>query len=278
MRPFDRLLRCAITVLSSAAFVAGCGNSGTTAANSDSREADVSYVAERTQMRSQGAVASTLYRSLGEMLPNVRYVAGEEVLPTGVERVVLGRIVEVEAGYGYAMASSEGGTTQIDFKDERAQWRTLRLTVAIDEELASAAQASTGSQLHAGFVIDGTSDPERMTEGLKGLGQVVAFVARQGSPLFSPDKDLYEIADGGAALVTVDESGRLRLPFVEPGNAARLLQGASTLDELRAHAKAPTIDIQVQKVAEPATYVRPAESPCVRCGDDSVPVEVPDEH
>lgn len=188
-----------------------------------------SYAIEQVAGRAGGQSRIRLYRSVDELLPNVRFGVDDEPAKPITEMVVVGRITRVEPGRGFVVdgADAPGGRV-VDFSDPTALWRTLHLTVSVTERLGTEPPPPT---ITVGLAVDGGVNVGLMVEGLLTLGRVVMFLER--SPVLAYDASLFAILEDGALLATLDPDGRISLPAAPAEEAAELLGSSTTLAALR---------------------------------------------
>ena len=180
------------------------------------------------------------YTRLAEMLPNA-VVAGETSGAT--DSVVVGTIRSAveEAGFiesGQPSTAGAPGATRTTFDDPKADWRTLRVTVAVEEVLAG----ERVEQLVLDWSLRGNNDngedAAAVARELKALGRVVLLSkALPAGPEFLGMRRTLPDPPLGVAVVGADES--LAFPFADV-TAAAFLDGIDTVEELRAQAQKPT--------------------------------------
>ncbi len=223
----------ALTICASA----GCGEGSNAAAG------DRVSAIEQLTARSNGALRMRVYDTIDELLPNVTYRT-----PTGEEGpltagVVVGTIVEV--AHGKAFVDGERGSTQVAYDDPDTDWRTLHMTLDVDETLGG----PTRDRVVVGLSMGTGSDPDKIGRGLKDLGRVLIFLGRP-TAVFDYDPSVFAMVDGGGLLATIDQAGEIHLPVQSPESEAVLLGKIRTLDDLRAAGTAPIRVIQVDTVGE----------------------------
>ncbi|MFP5297439.1 MAG: hypothetical protein ACLGHL_00430, partial [Actinomycetota bacterium] len=88
-----------------------------------------------------------------------------------------------------------------------------------------------------GFVFRPETPLEDIEKQFISFGRVGLFLNR--TPVFSYDTSVYGTVLDGDLLALVDDRGRLDLPVLSAAEEAAYLQGASTVNELRARAAEP---------------------------------------
>lgn len=197
------------------------------------------------------AIGSTLrpHKNLAEFLPNVRHAwqdspeHGEAV----TDSVVLGRVTDVVRDRGFIEKTQPGtmgrpGATETAYDDSAADWRTMRLTVAVDEVLAGPSIESL--TVDVPLLGDTTTggDDSHFECAFTELGAVAVFTKGNpdapeflGIPRQFPDKPF--------GVATVDTTGSLHFPFA-PGGPGRTSEAfvadLDTIDELRSELDKPT--------------------------------------
>jgi hypothetical protein len=189
------------------------------------------------------------YTRLADMLPNVKDASGG----VASDSVVVGRVTAVAEEAGYVILNLPGtgvsgspGARVTSFDDPSADWRTINITVAVEETLAGA-KVST---VHLSWPALGSTakgqDAAAIGRALQALGRVV-IVSKA-----LPAKPEYlgvdrEIPDKEAGIIQVAPGGALSLPLAagtggEGGSVdtTSFLAGLDTLDELRAQAAEPS--------------------------------------
>jgi hypothetical protein len=187
---------------------------------------------------------------LKDMLPNVRHAwrdaPSEQGQPVS-DSVVRGSIVDVEAHAGFiesGMASTAGrpGASSTAYDDPAAHWRAVRVTIAVAETLAGSRTDELEVYLSMIGRAERDGEVQAMEQTLKDLGEIVVITQRH------PDAPEYlglrrTLVDKSFAMLTVDGSGRLGIPFAdqeEVTDSEAFLAGVDTLDELRTEvSKAP---------------------------------------
>jgi hypothetical protein len=187
------------------------------------------------------------YTSFEEVLPNVSYLIDDAEPVRLTDLVVIGSVVSAEEGRGWKPSEDDAKVVDgivVGFRDPGAWARMVHLDVEVDEVLGT--RDPIPDRIHVGLTIGGNMDPDVVVRGLRALGRVALPLTRS-NPVFAYDDDLYAIAEDGALLVRVLDSGRLELPF-KPEASAELLASVPTVDALRAQARAPQRELRFTTV------------------------------
>lgn len=221
--------RHVLAVVSLAAFVGACGKGSVEEAGS------VDYVVDRMQARLEAATwGEPWYRTLDELLPNMKYRERGKSEIRGSDLMIVGEIVDVEAGYGFKVTERDFDGKRVDFDDPGALWKTVHLKVAVAKHWGR----SSPELVTVGFGIDGDDQLPQVRDGLRGLGMVALFL-QEKTPHYSYDPSIYGIAKGGHMVATVAADGALALPFLDDQEEAMLLKGVGTMEALERHANGP---------------------------------------
>lgn len=224
-------------------------SSGCSAEKSVSAEEARDYAARYLIGRRAGVSGTALYRTLSDLLPNTSYVEIADAEPPIVPNntVAVGQIINVEHGVGfYGNGPEHPATAQVPFGDERAEWNTIHVTVDVQRVIGS--DAEPPQQLRVGLPAGPDVDFERLSLGLRSLGDVVLFMYKS-SPVFAYDQSLFAVLED-SIIATVAGDGSLALPFVESGRAEKMLQETPTLDALATQAQQPPRTIRYEKRGE----------------------------
>lgn len=157
------------------------------------------------------------------------------------EAVVLGRVVAVEPGRGFWISGEDAPDgIETTFQDPRALWRTVHVHVDVQSVLSGSVP---GDRIVVGFAFGPQTPLSRVRDGFEAFGDVLFFLNR--SPVFAYDTSLYGVVQDGAVVGVVDGDGRIQLPAMEDDEAAQLLRGSSTVDQLRSAVRGPERVVQV---------------------------------
>lgn len=253
------------TILQGALVVAVCALAvGACASNEDARRPTArearSSLADYFHARMYGATRlAPLYRSAPDLLGNVRYVEGDGAGTSLTDVVVVGTVRDVSPGYGFAVPSDPseealpGDGVQVAFDSPDALWRTLHLTVDVEEVLTGDVPRDT-KQISVGLAIgNGTVDDRLVKDGMMALGRTVWFL-RSGSPVFSYDASLYSDIEDGGLIAPVASDGSLSFPLLDADGMSAAFLGRPTLAQLRDAAKDPPRIVRLHREGD--TWVR----------------------
>lgn len=191
-----------------------------------------------SQLRAGGATASAPrdYRTLAELLPNVRVQRGDaQVRPA--DGAILGRVLDVAEGSGFVIDGDDAHDGRaVDFDHGKAIWRTVHLSVAVDEDFGKHSWA--GRTVSVGLAMDGDADFSRAKDALPPYGSVVIFLD-QRSRVFAYASDVVGVAGSGTMFAVADEDGSLRMPFLDSAEADAMLGHTRSLPALKAESAKP---------------------------------------
>lgn len=178
----------------------------------------------------EGAMAGI--RSLRDVLPNTRFrEQGSTEPPVPLTPlVVVGEVVAVVPGPGWTEAGD-----RVAFDDDAVLWKHVHATVAVSEVIGSAGWAS--DTVTVAFPLRADEDLEPARERLEAAGRSVFPLYRWDG---EADPHVWLVGPPNTVLLAeVGPDGRLTLPCVPPGRAARLLIDVPTLADLRRAAAEP---------------------------------------
>jgi len=242
---------CALAVVF-ASIAVGCGSSSDDATHASSDHARA-YVIDHLKTRlSAFTRLRPVYQSADELLSNVRYVQGDRPARALTDVVVVGTIRDVRPGYGFADPSTGakgelvGDGVQVPFNSPDALWRTVHLTIDVDEVLSG--EIPDGSrQITVGLAIGNVNtDEEHVRDGLVALGRTVWFL-RNDSPVFAYESTLYSDLEDGRLIAPVASDGSLSFPMLENGDPAAVALRGATLPRLRAAADRSSRTVQLHQ-------------------------------
>lgn len=149
-------------------------------------------------------------------------------------------MTDVEAGRAWRAADDEEGDdgAPVPFDDSRALWKTVHVSVAVDEVLGSA-DGQSPDQVLVSFTLDGDESlaPAR-DQLLKDQLLVLPLYKWAGT---DHDPELWAVGPANGDLVAeVGADGSLKIPCVSRRTARKLLGDVPTLDALREAAAEPT--------------------------------------
>jgi hypothetical protein len=222
---------------------AACATSSTTEDEQSARHYVVDHIRSRNELVTSGP---PWYRTLDEVLPNVRYREGNGKTVALTDLVVAGKITEVTKGAGFLWNEDAARSTTVSFDDRGAVWKTVHLRVTVDQAWGRSSPEDT---ITVGLATAPNVDFPKLRAGLTSLGKVALFLHPRSvsAPVFGYDPSLYGILEDGAFVATIASDGRLALPFLEAGRAQQLLAGVDTVQELERHAQAPERDIPLKR-------------------------------
>lgn len=246
----DKKSRAILSLLGAVAVAATGGLLHATAGQSQKADRLASREGLAEVVGAHPAVSMWRPERLTDMLPNVRHAWREPPGQPGhavSDSVVRGRIVDVEAHAGFIESGSGStagrpGASFTAYDDPAAHWRAVRVKVEVAETLAGSPAADLEVYLSMLGHAERDNEVQTMEQTLKDLGEIIVITRRNPSgPEFLGIKR--DLVDKSFGLLTVDESGKLALPFADqdegPGPET-FMEGVDTLDELRAELrKAP---------------------------------------
>lgn len=220
-----RFAGAAVTVL----LVAGCGSSDTAV--------DGAALAARLENSlssgASGLAASGGAKKLSTFLPNVRYVQDDGFTTRGSDLLLVGKITNVSEGAGFVDAV-DGPVRRVDFNSPDADWRTVHLTLTVEERWGDKEPANPV------VVFLGFGDMTiAEVEAALGSYERVALFLKRAYDIYDYAPDLYVLPNNQQLFGVADARGTLRLPFSDPERAATFLSEFSTLDQLRERASGP---------------------------------------
>jgi hypothetical protein len=223
----------------------GCGSAEQRLSKVSSAEARA-YAIDQIQNRLAAVIRlPPPYRSAGELLGNVRYTQGDGQGKAITDAVVVGTVSDVAPGFGFAAAASgadgtpfRDGTVRVPFDFEGALWRTVHITVDVDEVLSGDVPRDR-EQITVGLSIGNAhADAELIQGGIVVLGRTVWFL-RHDSPVFAYDRSLYADIEDGALIAKLMPDGSLSFPMLAPEEPEAAILGRPTLEGLRRDSTAP---------------------------------------
>jgi hypothetical protein len=211
--------------------------------------ADRAALAAALTSHAAGGAVVRSYERLTDFLPNVRHTstADPERRETRVtDSVVRGTVVTVEEDRGFVeigpATRGRPGAVATDYDDPTAWWRTLRVTVQVEEVIAGPQSRRLTFYLPLmGSAADG-EDGAAVARGLHDLGEIVLF--SRPNPAGPEYLGLTrKLPNEPLSLATVGDVGELDFPFADEEDgpsAEEFMAGLDTLEELRAQARKPS--------------------------------------
>ncbi len=183
---------------------------------------------------------------VADLLPNRDYPLGPDSAWSHSDAVVRGQVTAVGPGSAFRLTMDESTGRQLpserlSYDDPTATWRTVLVTVEIDEVLGRA-DIDVPEKVVVRFTADGGKvDLDVIFAPYQALDQAVFFLSGHSEGM-EPDPSVFGLAYSGATTMVVDTDGRLVLPFFSdelvaiapqaPGPSGRVKLDI-TLDELR---------------------------------------------
>ncbi len=175
--------------------------------------------------------------TVDRILPNTLYVIERDGLTTPLYDVVAyGRVIAVEPGYGGIDRGKR--SIRVAFTDERAHWRTIQLTLAVDRQIGPG--EPVGETVRASLTIGTTTDVATMRQAFLSLSPAVFPLSESSFPY---DANPYYMTSLGVSIITV-EHGMLSVPAFTAREEAAFLGATDTLAELEAAGLEPTTVVE----------------------------------
>jgi hypothetical protein len=168
------------------------------------------YVEDFFLGRNEGASGggNPFHETLHEALPNVTYLRATGEKGTVSTHALLGRITKVERGKGFRIEGDDAPDgIPTDFDDARSRWRTVHVTIRVEQALGGQSPAEVRFYLPSGP----PGDFARMEAGLKGLGRVVVFLSNDTRYNTYDSSLMWVLQERGPMIATVGDDGRLAL-------------------------------------------------------------------
>lgn len=192
--------------------------------------------------RQEGAASVRPFDSLTELLDNTLFQMGDASPKPLTEAVIVGQVIDVQPGRAFTDETDDAPDgTETDFGDPDAIWRSIHVSINVETVVSGAVD----EPVLVGFAFDPRLSVEDIRAQFEEFGSVLLFLNR--SPVFDYDPHVYGTVLDGALLGLVDARGQIQLPVLEANEGARLLQRASTIEQLRAAAKEPRRVIQLDE-------------------------------
>lgn len=205
------------------------------AAQPGHKHSDSDYLFAHLQARSESHDAVWLESSFADLLPSRQFSVNGGPAAARNSGIVVGRVIDVRAGRGFSHKDDAPKGTVVDFDSEEALWRTVEVSVAVEEAWGRIAGQE---RVTFAVIIDRGADAGAAVNGLRSLDRVIVSLDRQGRYGYSPA--LYSISHSGDLFGTVDARGNIKMRAM--AHDAGFMKGIDTLAELRAEAaKAPRV-------------------------------------
>ena len=225
------------TVVNLQAGEASTGPTASATATTDPSSA-TEYVFSLNAERRDFSNAKTREKTLSDVLPNHLFAVGDaEPVPLGTG-IVFGTISEVTPGAAYI--DGVDGTDSVAFTSEDADWRVVVLTVEVESALG---EVSGSSSVSIGMVVDGDDDIDRVFEGYRSMGQVVAILNGPGKYEF--DSSVYSVRQNGGLLGLVSPTGSISFPAIP--DDVDFIADLRTMSDVLAEATSPVSITEVDR-------------------------------
>lgn len=227
------------------ALIVGCAGSSTVVADGGSRA--------RSAMVSASANRLNDVSSIEMFFPNYVTKVGDRHI-TASDRVLRGKIIEVEEGRAYKGPEESDKPVELDaYGDPSAMWRSVYLTIDVDEVIAG--EQESVDPIRVGLTLQGGPiNIDDVFGSLKSIGEVVVFVDDLPFGVDGRD-DVVHLAMAGASTLAVHEDGLLSLPLytenvagmtdLKEVPASGAVPASADLDELRRIAAAPPVIVDL---------------------------------
>lgn len=212
-------------------FVTGCSVSEL-AGGSVTKEEARAQVIDHWLQRSQSVDAYYPEDNLADLLPNHLFtVDGGKARPLA-SGIVVGQVHAVEPGAGFHSPSDQPKSEQIPYDDQRADWRSVTVTIRPDRTWGDLPRGD----VRVGLAVSASIDPDIAVKGIGALRRIVVVLDPPG--FFTNDPSLYRVRQSGALLGTVDDDDAISLPLAEDPEA--FLGRLTTLTALQAAIAKPS--------------------------------------
>ncbi|GEL95777.1 hypothetical protein [Cellulomonas composti] len=185
-------------------------------------------------------------RSLRDALPNVTFSIDGAPARSVLGGVVEGHVTAVEEGSAYRDEETENGSraVEVDFGSPDASWRTVVLTVAVENDFDPSREAPDVLRLAVTFGAG--ADTETMLKAFAGR-HVLAVLDPPNT--FTPDPTLRTASRGSALLGLVADDGTISMPVLGEGEA-EYLGDLTTIEAVTRAAQEPAQVIDVTLFGE----------------------------
>lgn len=219
-------------------------------ASPEARRAVAEVLSRASRIGAPG-VGGRAFDDIVHLLRNFRLVRDGTSLRAS-ERVVVGRVVAVEAGPGFIDGEeiADGVVTprrKVAFDDPASAYGSVHLEVEVLEQLGSS--ADDARQVRVGLAVNPGTRVELLNEGFVAAESWVFFLD-EGGPLFDYDPSLFASASNGR-FVTEVVGDELRLAGFDKRGERYWLRTVDTLSELRKAAERPETVRRVDRYGQP---------------------------
>ena len=225
------------TVVNLQAGEASTGPTASATATSDPSSA-TNYVLSLNAERRDFSNAKTREKTLSDVLPNHLFVVGDaKAVPLGTG-IVFGTISEVTPGAAYV--DEADGSESVAFTSEDADWRVVVLTVEVESALG---EVSGSSSVSIGMVVNGAADIDRVFEGYRSMGDIVAILNGPGKYEFN--SSVYSVRQNGGLLGLVSADGDISFPALP--DTKKFVGDLLTVSDVLAEATSPVTVTKVNR-------------------------------
>lgn len=202
---------------------------------------DSDYLFAHLQARSDSHDAVWLESSFADMLASRQFSVNGLPAAARNNGIVIGRVTDVRAGRGFSHIDDAPSSTIVDFDSKDALWRTVEVTVAVQQAWGRVAKQE---KVTFAVIIDRGADAAKAINGLRSLDRVIVSLDRQGRYDYAPD--LYSISHSGDLFGTVDAQGNILMRAMQ--HDAEFMNGIDTVAELHTEAAKATTVVKVDIV------------------------------
>jgi hypothetical protein len=164
-------------------------------------------------------------------------VGDADPVPLGTG-IVFGTISEVAPGAAYV--DGVNGTESVAFTSADAEWRVVVLTVDVESAVG---EVSGSSSVSIGMIVSGTDDIDRVFEGYRSMGEIVAILNGPGK--FDFDSAVYSVRQDGGLLGLVSTTGAISFPAVP--DEVEFIGDLRTVADVLAEATSPVTVTKVDR-------------------------------
>jgi hypothetical protein len=218
-------------------FVVSCGTdvSGSPASGSTQVSDEEAVTALVEGLNGAWNVADRVYpwRSLSETLPTVTFNVADGPQMSASDVIAVGRVTSVVRGRALIYDQNYDGAppTEVPFDDPSAMYRTIGVTMSVDETIGPSDGVGETVTWEAGVGPPSTFDV--YAQGWQAMGRIVVFLSRSD---FTP-MGVYALSEVGSLVLPLDGEHLTFPVLLESGDPAvppKWFDGIKTLDDLRA--------------------------------------------